>query len=258
MSLSDSLNRLYWRAERAIAPGVRYSQYHYEAALTQHIPAGAEWLDVGCGHQVLPAWRRHVEQVLVSRCRRVVGIDRDLPSLRHHPSITERVYGDMRCLPFPDDSFDVVTANMVVEHLDDPAAQFAEVRRVLRPGGVFIFHTPNALGYATQLARLVPETVKSSLARVLDGRKAGDVFPTYYRANSEAALRALARQAGFEVSFLNLIVGSAVMARVLPLALVELVWMRVLTRDRFRQYRTNIIAGLRKPAAAEARRAAAS
>jgi len=38
-------------------------------------------------------------------------------------------------LPFPDGAFDTVVGNFVINHLGDPAAGLAELRRVLRPGG---------------------------------------------------------------------------------------------------------------------------
>lgn len=45
------------------------------------------------------------------------------------------VEASVMALPFANDSFDVVTAAHVVEHLPDPVAALAEMRRVLRPGG---------------------------------------------------------------------------------------------------------------------------
>ena len=46
-------------------------------------------------------------------------------------------------LPFTDASFDVVCAMDFLEHVEEPAAVVAEIARVLRPGGVFFFHTFN-------------------------------------------------------------------------------------------------------------------
>ncbi len=42
-------------------------------------------------------------------------------------------------LPFPDESFDIVTTRLAAHHFDDVALACREVARVLRPGGVFIF-----------------------------------------------------------------------------------------------------------------------
>ncbi len=41
-------------------------------------------------------------------------------------------------LPFPDHSFDIVTSNQVFEHVQDIDLALAEIRRVLKPGGVFL------------------------------------------------------------------------------------------------------------------------
>ncbi len=48
-------------------------------------------------------------------------------------------------LPFPDNSFDVVCSFDLVEHIPETDAHFAEVRRVLKPGGKYIFQTPNKI-----------------------------------------------------------------------------------------------------------------
>jgi len=49
--------------------------------------------------------------------------------------------GDAAALPFPDDSFSSVIAVLVLHHLKSPERQeraFAEIHRVLKPGGVFL------------------------------------------------------------------------------------------------------------------------
>ena len=105
-------------------------------------------------------------------------------SLRKHLPIHRLVRGDIGVLPFAPASFDLVTLDMVVEHLDRPDLQFREVERVLRPDGVLLLHTPNALGYVTLINRCLPHGLSRRLAGYFDGREAGDVFPAHYRANS--------------------------------------------------------------------------
>ena len=49
--------------------------------------------------------------------------------------------GDMEHIPYPDESFDLVVSNLSLQWLDEPNRCFAEVQRVLRPEGRFIFTT---------------------------------------------------------------------------------------------------------------------
>ena len=50
------------------------------------------------------------------------------------------VQADAMQLPFPDASFDAVVCQFGVMFFPDKARAFAEARRVLRPGGVYIFN----------------------------------------------------------------------------------------------------------------------
>ena len=56
------------------------------------------------------------------------------------PSEVAVVDGDVHALDFPDASFDTVTASLVFCSVADPQRALAEVHRVLRPGGRFLFH----------------------------------------------------------------------------------------------------------------------
>jgi SAM-dependent methyltransferase len=238
---------IYGRLRDVIAPGLRYSQHFYEQQLAAAATADVDWLDLGCGHRVLPEWRRAAEAAIVGRCRSVTGIDYDMPSLARHRSMKRLVRGDIASLPFADASFDLVTANMVVEHLTDPERQFAEIGRVLRPGGTLLLHTPNALGYSTVAGRLVPESLKGILIKALDSRSPDDVFPTHYRANTPSALRRVSQRVGLELASCSMVATDAMFAVVPPLAAAELVLIRLLMTRRLKNYRPNIIAALRKP-----------
>ena len=176
----------------------------------------------------------------------LVGFDYDMHSLKKHRNLHHRVRGTVSGLPFKDNHFDLVTANMVIEHLDKPEEQFREVSRILKPGGTFIFHTPNALGYITMLARFIPGVVKDKLAYIFDGRKEEDVFDTHYRANTQRCIKLLSQRANFKVLKVRLLATDAAFAVIPPLAFLELLWIRLLMTKPLAPLRTNIIAILRK------------
>jgi ubiquinone/menaquinone biosynthesis C-methylase UbiE len=231
---------------RLVAPGLRSSQDVYAELLRARVNGRVEWLDLGCGHQVLPDWHAEEEKRLVETCKRVVGVDCDLRSLADHRTIHLRVSGDISHLPFKDDCFDLVTANMVVEHLQNPDLQFSEIGRILKTGGLCIVLTPNAFGYPTLLARSIPSAVKNRAIRLLEGRSAEDVFRTYYRANTHRRLKELSEANSLEIVSIAMVTTDALFAVLPPVVAVELLWIRILMTKPFRRLRPNILAVLRK------------
>jgi ubiquinone/menaquinone biosynthesis C-methylase UbiE len=246
MSLRDAFMAPYWYAERRLVPGLTFSQHLYENVLSEEVRPGELWLDVGCGRAILPQWRAANEAELVRRSALLVGIDYDILSLRENRSAAHRCRAELGGLPFCDATFELATANMVVEHLAEPQVQFSEIARVLRRGGRLIVHTPNSWGYPTVLARLIPDAPKRLLIRLLEGRAGKDVFPAYYRANTEAALRRLAQSTGFQVERLQHNLTTALTAVFFPLAVFELLLLRVLRSGWAARFRPSLIAVLRK------------
>ena len=244
-SLRKQLFRSYWKAEAALVPGLTTSQHSYYLKLKSLLP-GKIWLDMGCGHQVFAEWMMAEQKEVLGLCRRVYGIDLDWAGLRAHPGIPNKVFGNLEHLPFADESFDVVSANMVVEHLERPEIVLSEVRRCLVPGGKLIFHTPNYKGWATQLASRFPEILKKKLIWALERRKEEDVFQTYYRMNTSEQIRELSRQTGFGKVDIQLVSSSAVTASFGPLAIPELLYIRRLQHPEAAERRSNVIAVLEK------------
>ena len=246
-SMVNLAYRLYWQAEKVLTPGLRYSQYSYEDVLSSLVNPCTVWLDVGCGYQVLPGWRCKTETELVNRAAYVAGVDMDVPAMRKHRTIKNTWIGSAETLPFPDASFNLITANMVVEHLADPSRAFTEIGRVLTPDGIFLFHTPNVEGYVHRVNQHLPKGMKRLAAKLLDGRDADDVYPTHYRCNSEQAILRVAASSGLGVKEIRFVPSTAIFARVLPLAACELLWIRATMHEsRYRQ-RTNILGLLSKP-----------
>ena len=246
MNIKNILCKNYFKIEKIIAPGLKYSRDIYEEVFKSYINPNVLWLDLGCGRQMLKSWKLQEEIELIGNCKAIVGLDYDFDSIRKHKTIVNRVRGDLSFIPFKNNSFDVVTSNMVVEHLRDPEFFFRDVYSILKPGGIFIFHTPNVFGYTTILARLVPDIIKNKLVEVLYGRKEEDVFPAYYKANSEKEIRKLVKLSGFKLKKIRMIATCAQFFVVLPIAIIELIWIRIIMMKPFRVLRTNMIVVLEK------------
>jgi ubiquinone/menaquinone biosynthesis C-methylase UbiE len=109
------------------------------AYLIPHLRSGMTLLDVGCGPGTITA-----DLATLVAPGSVVGVDRertviDEATRSNQPdgstSLEFRI-ADVYSLPFDDESFDVVHVHQVLQHLTDPVAALAEMRRVLRTGGI--------------------------------------------------------------------------------------------------------------------------
>jgi SAM-dependent methyltransferase len=227
------------------------SQQRYAAALRNTVRHAARWLDLGCGHQFLPDWIPAHLQLSPPGGQVVVGIDLDEAALRVHPQLELRIMGSVEALPVATESFDAVTANMVVEHVQRPDLLFQEVYRVLKPGGIFLVHTPNRNGYTTALTRAIPSRWRPRLANILQGRDQRDVYPTFYRANTVDALRVIAERHAFVVTDLQTIGSSPQLYRVPIVRNIEECCLRLLRARRLARFRPCILGHFQKPPGVE-------
>jgi len=98
-------------------------------------------LDIGCGAGLLT-------NSLAQAGHDVTGIDLSESSLkiakRHDRTGTVRyIAANAYSLPFSENAFEVVCATDVLEHVEDPGLLLAEASRVMKPNGLFFFHTFN-------------------------------------------------------------------------------------------------------------------
>ncbi|MEU9859702.1 methyltransferase domain-containing protein [Streptomyces sp. NPDC047971] len=131
-----------------------YTHGHHESVLRSHtwrtaansaaylIPElrpGLDVLDVGCGPGTITA-----DLAALVAPGRVTAVDAAEDVLdKARATAAERgldnvefAVADVHDLDFPDDSFDVVHAHQVLQHVGDPVRALREMRRVCRPGGV--------------------------------------------------------------------------------------------------------------------------
>lgn len=241
-----------WRLQRRILPALRWNQEIWGETIKRHLTPSVRWLDAGCGWRPLAENLDSLENELVNLAGKTVGVDLDFAHLRKHINISRRVCGSIESLPFADESFDLITCNMVVEHLPNPLPVFREASRVLAPGGALMIHTPNTRNYlvfANIVAKkLLPRSVV--LALVNDGRATDDIYPTYYRANNAPALRELGQSVNLQTDSVRFLTHPQPYSGFFaPAAFFELLLMRATMSRSFEPFGTTILMVYRKPAA---------
>lgn len=196
-----TLQNAYRARYRTMRPEWRSSGDQLEAMVRVLATRESRVLDLGCG-------RGGVVELIWRNVHLAAGVDPDAPSLSEHRAHGMPVIrGRGECLPFADESFDLVVSVWVLEHLRDPGRTFGEVRRVLRPGGHFIFLTPNLrnpLMVLNRLGKALPRLQRRLVPR-LYGRVEADTFPVQYRANTPRDLRREAQAAGLEVAEIRVV-----------------------------------------------------
>ena len=124
---AESLERYVGRWSRLVAR---------EFVTWLDVASGARWLDVGCGSGAL------TETVLAeTEPESIEGVDTSEAFVAYAASrVTDPrasfAVADAQALDRPDAAYDAVVSSLVLNFLPDPARGAAEMRRVVRPGGV--------------------------------------------------------------------------------------------------------------------------
>lgn len=212
----------------------------FRECILSHLTPTSCVLDLGAGAGIV----QHMN--FRGLVRHMCGVDLD-PRVTENPLLDEGRVADAGKIPFDDTTFEVVFSDNVLEHLETPEDVFREVARVLKPGGVFLFKTPNRRHYMPTIARCTPHRFHQLVNR-LRGRAEVDTFPTLYRANTPGDIRRLATETGFEVEQLSLIEGRPEYLRMTwPTYLLGMAYERLVnSTDLFSPFRILLIGVLRK------------
>ncbi len=123
------------RDPQEVAPGDRFIADRvaalYDAYLPQYV--GGRLIDLGCGRvPFYEAYRPYVSEAI---CVDWGNTTHQSNYLDYECDLTSR-------LPFHDDEFDTILLSDVLEHIPEPERLWAEMARLLRPGGVLLLNVP--------------------------------------------------------------------------------------------------------------------
>ncbi|MGH9013424.1 MAG: class I SAM-dependent methyltransferase [Acidimicrobiia bacterium] len=144
------INRRVWEKAAGVSD-LRESRLRRVAEVVAALPPG-KLLDVGCGRG---AFGSFVRKQLGWEVHGVELIDDFVAEAAKRLHSAQAVAISEAPLPFPSDSFDLVFAGEIIEHLVDTDAFLAEIARVTQPGGTVIVTTPNLASFENRLRILL-------------------------------------------------------------------------------------------------------
>ena len=230
--IEDAIDRNSSRRLRGSAQP-QHPQKTYLNRLRDRLRGDSRWLDLGCGRGAVPWWLRgklELEEDLKSLSGLIVGVDGDREALLENDFCHERILAGAGRLPFTDGSFDLVTSNMVFEHLPDPGPVLAEIARVLRPGGVLLAITPNSLDIVSIAARAIPNALHPAIVSMFEKRSGSEAYPTYFRFNRPSRIEEIFTQSEFESWKIELLEHPDVYGHIPLVSRIERLWHRAAKR----------------------------
>lgn len=124
-----------------LSNNLQYQEHFKRYNFARRFVAEKVVLDVGCGPHPGP-------EFFAEKAKRVVAIDISPEAIEYAKSHFSKenlryLVMDATELKFPDESFEVVISLEVIEHIKDYRKYLSEIKRVIKPEGIYVFSTPN-------------------------------------------------------------------------------------------------------------------
>lgn len=163
-----------------------------EKRVQDHIDRDDRVLEIGCG-RTAPLLRK-----LKGTAGKLSGIDLvdftvDDPDIQ----LLNNDVTDMKDIA--DASIDFAFSRSVMEHVGNIDLCYAELYRILKPGGIYLFLTPNFWDYGSLISYVIPNRFHQTIVGRTEGRAEENTFPTFYRSNTWRSIGRLADTHGFSV-----------------------------------------------------------
>ncbi|MDP9865002.1 MULTISPECIES: class I SAM-dependent methyltransferase [Streptosporangium] len=204
-------------------------------------------LIAGCG------WPEPLELELDQMEARVIGIDEDLPALRASTSARKDLdswaLGDLRSVPVPPRSFDIVHVSFLLERIEHPELVLDRLLTGLRPGGLLLLQMRDRASAYGACDRLLPAALRRTLwHRFAPSGTVGPLPPFYGQITSREGMHSFCLTRGLMVTDdTSATSGPALRGPLGKLARAACSAMETFSRGRWPASHDEIIMVIRKP-----------
>ena len=220
-----SINKKCFRAIAKIFPNTKFSLDEcYREQVKKYLADGCTVLDVGGGRK----WQFQDERKNFTGLH-VIALDPSEAQLSYNHDADEKILfamGTNERAPLDDNSVDLVTSRMVLEHIPNNDFTMREISRILKPGGTFISVMPSKFA----LFAMINQTMPNWLARkvlffFMPETKDSCGFKAYYDRTYYPAMNKLLTRYGFSrTEFAFSYSQSGYFGFFVPFAVISLLW----------------------------------
>lgn len=161
-------------------------------------PRPVRLLDIGCGCGL--GRRVDFQWAIKHAVDEMWGIDPDENVAPAAGLFDHFHHASMETSQLPENWFDLACSTMVMEHVSEPEKFILAVHRCLKPGGSYVFCTPNALCSFVMISKLFHQLAVDELVlRVIRGKQKVEEYhyPVQYRFNTPKVIDRWAQETGY-------------------------------------------------------------
>lgn len=159
----------------------------------------ARVLDIGCGRGI--GRQLEPQQEIHEAAGEFWGIEPDTSVQPTDGLFDNFQHALMETAELPENSFDLAYSSMVMEHVADPDAFLGALHRCLKPGGVYLFVTPNAKSFVPRITKLCHDChIDEFVLRLVQGSQQVEEYhyPVEFKFNTPRLIESHAERKGFQ------------------------------------------------------------
>jgi SAM-dependent methyltransferase len=134
------------------------------------------------------SYRKEIRNIK-NKVKYLVGVDID-EAVLENPTTHENMIMTLEKIPLDNSSMDIIVADWVLEHVQNPTQFCSEINRILKPGGIFCARTPHKYKYVSLFTSLFKTKYHSKILKFIQPQRIDlDIFPTAYKLNTQQSIK---------------------------------------------------------------------